>query len=298
MRNKLFVLASLVIMASMVLAACATPTATTAPQPAQPGVTQIVQTSVVKETQVVKEVQVVTATPLPAAPAKEFKSKDPTTYVQATFGEPETIDPMLTYETAGGEIIQNVYDTLIWYNKDDPNTFVPNLATEVPSVENGGISADGKTVTFKVRQGVKFHDGTDMTVDDVAYSFQRGLLEGNTASPQWLLLEPILGVGKFPDGTITDLLDGGDGSLADNPADLAKVDPAKLEAVCKQVTDAIVADKTANTVTFKLAQPWAPFMATLANSLGLGPVHGLGEEQRRLGWRLQDLADRLRPHLR
>ena len=262
MRNKLFVLASLVIIASMVLTACATPTATTAPQPAQPGVTQIVQTSVVKETQIVKEVQVVTATPPAAAPAKEFKSKDPTTYTHATFGDVDTLDPALDYETAGGEVVQNVYDTLIWYNKGDPNSFVPNLATEVPSLENGGISADGKSFTFKVRQGVKFHDGSDMTVDDVAYTFQRGILQGGSASPQWLLVEPILGVG------LADIAELVDPALVDDPAGLAKADPAKLEAACKKVTDAIVADKAANTVTFKLAQPWGPLMATLANAWG------------------------------
>ena len=276
MRNKLFVLASLVIIASMVLVACAQPTATTAPQPAQPGVTQVVQTSVVKETQIVKEVQVVTATPPAAAPAKEFKSKDPTTYTQVTFGGPETLDPALDYETAGSEVIQSVYDTLVWYNGGDPNTFVPNLATEVPNLENGGISADGKTITFKVRQGVKFHDGSDLTVDDVAYTFQRGLLQGGGSSPQFLLTEPLLGVGT------SDVAELVDPKYVDDPANLQKADPAKLEAACKQVTDAIVADKSANTVSFKLAQPWGPFLATVAN--GWGSIQSKAWVQKGGGW--------------
>jgi len=277
MRNKLLVLASLVIIASMVLTACAQPTAapTTAPQPAQPGVTEVVKTVIVTvEGQ--KEVQVVTATPPPAAPVKEFKSKDPTTYTFATFGDPETLDPALDYETAGGDVVQNVYDTLIWYNKGDPNSFVPNLATEVPSLENGGISADGKTVTFKIRQGVKFQDGSDMTVDDVAYTFQRGMLQGGSASPQWLFAEPILGVGS------SDIAEMVDPKYVDDPAGLAKADPAKLEAACKMVTDAIVADKAANTVTFKLAQPWAPLMATLANAWG--SVQSKAWVQANSGW--------------
>ena len=74
----------------------------------------------------------VTATPEPVV-AMEFNSADPTTFVAATFGEPELIDPALTYETAGGEIIQNTYETLIFYNRENATEFVPMLATEVPS---------------------------------------------------------------------------------------------------------------------------------------------------------------------
>ena len=262
MRNKLFVFFSLLIIASMVLAACA-------PQ-------KVVETVIVAGTP-----QVITATPPPAAGPKEYKSKDPTTFTWATFGDPETLDPALDYETAGGGINQQIYDTLIFYLKVDPGTFVPQLATEVPDLKNGGISADGKTYTFKIRQGVKFQDGSDMTVDDVAYSFQRGILQGGSVSPQWLMTEPILGssiddvtmlfssdvVSKAvnaPGTTVTDAIT----SVTDDPANLAKLPADVLKQACEQVTGAIVADKTANTVTFKLAQPWGPFIATLANTWG------------------------------
>ena len=101
--------------------------------------TQVVTAPPVVQTQIVNgtPVQVVvTATPAPVQPTAApvaLKSKDPTTFVQETFGDAETLDPALDYETAGGQIIQNLYDTLVFYNKDNPIDFVPQLATEVPT---------------------------------------------------------------------------------------------------------------------------------------------------------------------
>lgn len=75
---------------------------------------------------------------------------DPTTYVRVTYGDPLTLDPALDYEGAGATILLNTYDRLIAFNKSDPTSYVPELAIEVPSVENGGISADGVTYTFNM----------------------------------------------------------------------------------------------------------------------------------------------------
>ncbi len=141
-----------------------------------------------------------------AADAEAFwrKSADPTTWVETSIGDPETLDTSRDYETGGGEILQNVYDTLVFMDKDQASTFVPMLATEVPSLENGGISEDGKTVTFHIRDGVKFHDGSDMTVDDVAFSFIRRILAGSTVSPQWMLVEPVFGAGLVDIAEVVD----------------------------------------------------------------------------------------------
>ncbi|HEU5424222.1 MAG TPA: peptide ABC transporter substrate-binding protein [Nitrolancea sp.] len=48
---------------------------------------------------------------------------------------------------------------------------VPVLAAEIPSVENGGVAKDGTSVTWKLRQGVKWHDGQPFTANDVAFTF-------------------------------------------------------------------------------------------------------------------------------
>jgi peptide/nickel transport system substrate-binding protein len=50
--------------------------------------------------------------------------------------------------------------------------FTPVLAAEVPSMANGGLAADGKTVTYKLRPNVKWADGQPFTADDVAFTFQ------------------------------------------------------------------------------------------------------------------------------
>ena len=52
---------------------------------------------------------------------------------------------------------------------------VPMIATEVPSKANGLVSEDGLIYTFPIRGGVKFHDGTDLTAEDIEYSWNRVL---------------------------------------------------------------------------------------------------------------------------
>ncbi|NMC03420.1 MAG: hypothetical protein GYA30_13720, partial [Chloroflexi bacterium] len=126
--------------------------------------------TVEKEGEVVEVV--VTATPTPPE-AKEFKSADPTTLNVVTISEGiDSLDPALNYESDGDAIILNVYDQLVTYAGPKATEFVPSLATDWT------ISDDGKTYTFTIRKGVKFHNGADLTAEDVAYSLQRGVLQG------------------------------------------------------------------------------------------------------------------------
>ena len=245
--RKLFTLLSLLVLASMVLTACGGAAPATQEEP--PVATEPAAT----------DAPAATDEPAATEPATSGQaSKDPTTYVEATFGEPETLDPALNYETGGAEIIQNVYETLIFYDGEATDKFVPQLA------ESWEVSEDGTTYTFQIRQGVKFHDGADLTPSDVAYSFQRGLLYGGNSGPQWLLAEPFFGIGM---SDISMLVDD-TGALADDQAALAAADPATLKAACEKVTGAIVADDAAGTVTMTLNQPWGPFIATIAQGWG------------------------------
>lgn len=188
-----------------------------------------------------------------------FRSKDPTTYVVALSAvDPSTLDPALDYGAYGGMLFIATHNTLLFFDQSNPNNLIPELALATPSVANGGIAADGKRYTFKIRPGVKFHNGATLTATDVAYTLQRGLLQGGSLSPQWLLAEPLLGVRD-----VTELVDS-TGALVDDPAGLATADAAKLQAACQQVIQAIVADPASGTLTFTLAQPWAPFLMTVA----------------------------------
>src|SRR5919197_4698907 len=55
---------------------------------------------------------------------------------------------------------------------DANGKFSPVLAAEVPSKENNGISADGKTITYKLKPGIKWADGQPFTADDVVFTWQ------------------------------------------------------------------------------------------------------------------------------
>jgi ABC-type transport system substrate-binding protein len=185
-------------------------------------------------------------------------SKDPTTLTVATIGDALTMDPAWAYDTASGEVIQNVYETLIFYDGEEPAKFVPQLA------DSWDLSADGKTYTFHLHPGVKFANGDPMTASDVAYSFERGLLQGGTSSPQWLMSQAFLG------SSVSDIAEVVDpsGALDDDREGLSKADPAKLKAACDQVVAAFKADDAANTISMTLAQPWGPFLPTIAQTWG------------------------------
>jgi peptide/nickel transport system substrate-binding protein len=217
-------------------------------------------TRVVTET----EVQVVTATPEPVE-EMTFTAPNPETYTSMTFGDINSLDPGLAYDTASGGVLENVMEGLIQVNYTDPNSYVPALAEEVPSVENGLISEDGMTYTFNIREGVTFHEGGTLEPHDVAYTFQRNLLQSDPGGPMWLLLEPIMGFNSHYD--ITDnILDGE--FAGDREGLIANADPAELVAVCEEVKTRVVADDAAGTVTFNLAMPWGPFLATISQYWG------------------------------
>jgi len=63
-----------------------------------------------------------------------------------------------------------VYEPLASFDRE--GNLVPFLAAEIPSLENGGVTPDGKSVTWKLKQGVKWSDGAPFTSKDVVFTFQ------------------------------------------------------------------------------------------------------------------------------
>jgi peptide/nickel transport system substrate-binding protein len=88
--------------------------------------------------------------------------------VHGSVQEPDRIWAPVTGLTVSNEIGQLVNGHLI--EIDEKLEYVPSLAVEVPTIENGGISRDGLRYTFKLRRGVKWHDGQPFTAADVAFT--------------------------------------------------------------------------------------------------------------------------------
>ena len=95
-------------------------------------------------------------------------------------GEPASLDPAFDYDFVSGLAVSSVTEGLLKFCENDTK-LCPNLA------ESYTVSPDGKTYTLKIRQGVKFHDGSTMTVDDVVFSLNR-IRDTNLASyVGWML---------------------------------------------------------------------------------------------------------------
>jgi peptide/nickel transport system substrate-binding protein len=99
------------------------------------------------------------------AGALAFAAADAQTLRWASQGDPQTMDPHSQNESMTNMMNGQVYERLT--SRDRQLKIVPGLATEWKQV--GPL-----TWRFKLRQGVKFHDGSPLTADDVVYSVQRG----------------------------------------------------------------------------------------------------------------------------
>lgn len=190
--------------------------------------------------------------------------KNPDTIIDATIGDPDTFDPHHAYDTASGEVIYNVYENLIAYKGESVTEFIPRLATKWEILDGG------KVYKFYIRKGVKFHEGGELTPEDVEYSFERGLILDPAAGPMWMLWEALFGVDSLE--TFVEKIVGKPYSeLFDEKGEPL---PEYRDALIKIYTDYIdpAIEVEGDAVVIKLVRPFAPFMNIIAQSANWGAI--------------------------
>jgi len=168
MRNQLFAALSGLMIVSLLLSACA-PAATPVPPTSAPAAPAPAQPT---------QPPPPTNTPVPTKPPAPTATPKPKVVRVAFTQEPDNLNPLYT-NMWFVQVLRDMYlaTGLIDYNqKNEP---IPWIAKEIPTAANGGISADGKTITYKLRNDVKWSDGVPLTADDYVFTWQMIMADKN-----------------------------------------------------------------------------------------------------------------------
>lgn len=103
-----------------------------------------------------------------------------------------TLDPQIAYDQVSLVGVRLAFDGLLDYDRD--GNFIPKLTTALPTV-----SDDGRRFRFELKHGVRFHDGSELTADDVRWSMER-LLSPELGSPGVPFYLAIVGASEFNEG--------------------------------------------------------------------------------------------------
>ncbi|MFM9276463.1 ABC transporter substrate-binding protein [Paenibacillus jiagnxiensis] len=106
------------------------------------------------------------ADPAANPPADQGDGAKNNTLIFGRGGDSVALDPSITTDGESSKVSKQIFDTLLVY-EEGSTTVKPSLA------ESYEVSADGLVYTFKLKAGVKFHDGTDFNADAVAFNFNR-----------------------------------------------------------------------------------------------------------------------------
>jgi peptide/nickel transport system substrate-binding protein len=180
---------SLLIVLTLLVACGATPTPVVVKETViVPGTAEIVEKEVTKVVQETVE-KVVTPTALPGRDV----------IIVGLASAPETLDPADHRSRQSETVIRNMFDGLV--TRDTTSGVHLELAEELNWL-------DEKTLEVKLRQGVKFHDGVEMTADDVVFTFERIIGENMIeypephTSPRKGLIAPLESIEKTGDYTV------------------------------------------------------------------------------------------------
>jgi len=173
------VLSILLIVCALIIAACApAATPTTAPAPTKAAATSApAPTTAPAPTQVpATKPPAPTAVPPTAAPTSSAAPKRGGKVTIALWQSPATLNGFLNTGQPMEETLVFVVEGLLQTMPD--GTYGAVLAKEVPTLQNGGVSADGKTITYKLKEGVTWADGSPFTCDDVKFTWQAVMTPG------------------------------------------------------------------------------------------------------------------------
>lgn len=116
------------------------------------------------------------------SPAAMAATPDDTLVIVREISSISEWDPAVSQILDVTEINNDIYERLVGFDSRNPEELQPILA------ESWEVSEDGRTITFKIREGVTFHSGNPFTANDVLYSFRRLLLIGREPSASMVQL--------------------------------------------------------------------------------------------------------------
>lgn len=116
------------------------------------------------------------------------------TFVFAAGSNIHTLDPHFAYDTLSTAACRLLYDGLLDY--DYEGKMIPSLAAKLPVV-----SDDGRIFRFELRAGIKFHNGREITADDISWSIHR-LLSERIGSPGYPFFKSIEGAAAYHAGEV------------------------------------------------------------------------------------------------
>jgi len=113
--------------------------------------------------------------------------ENPGTFVFQTIGDIHSLDPAWIYDTSSGMQVGLIYETLLYYSGNKTDEFDPVLAT------SWAFNETTLEYRFTIREDVQFHNGNNLTPEDVEYTFERAMCQDRPAGPVWMFYQPLLG---------------------------------------------------------------------------------------------------------
>src|SRR5687768_14468491 len=104
-------------------------------------------------------------------------AQDASTLRIALQQEPDTLNFYYT-NMWFGTTVQDIVHSSNWVIDNNLNA-VPVIAAEIPNAENGGVSEDGTVITFSIREGAIWSDGTPITSDDFVFTYEMIMADTN-----------------------------------------------------------------------------------------------------------------------